>query len=169
MIRYVIDGHNLMHAVGAYAEILERSYVRALEALYRDVDSYVHSRNVRAVLVFDGNPPGEPPEKTEALAVVFSGRGREADSVIARHIKKWPGPQTVVVTGDRGIRQTASSLRCQVASPEDFYRRVRPGKRSKSPKPAGPRAKSDGLAPHQIESWKKEMEQALARKKKDKS
>lgn len=167
MIRYIIDGHNLIHTIPAYLELMDRSYIRALEAVSKDVDTYVHSKKVKAILIFDGNPPGEPAETSPGLTIIFSGADRDADSVIADRARLWQAPQTVVVSRDRRVKETAVSLGCQTASPQDFYRLVRFKRQDKLPRPPGPKAKSEGLAPHQVEAWKKVFQQALIRKKKD--
>ncbi|MFQ6616695.1 MAG: NYN domain-containing protein [Fidelibacterota bacterium] len=167
MIRYIIDGHNLIHTVSPYLDLLDRSYTRALKKVTEDIDTYTQSKNVEAVLVFDGNPPWEPPETAGNLSLIFSGEDREADSVIADRARQWQGPQTVVVSRDGGIRRMAASMGCRTASPGEFYRLIRLKKREGTPTPEGPKGKSDGLAPHQVESWKKEIQQALAKKKKE--
>lgn len=155
MIRYIIDGHNLIHTVPAYLNLLDRSYTRALQTVYKDVDTYIHSKNVKAVLVFDGNPPWEPPEETGGLSVIFSGDDRDADSVINQRARKWQGPQTVVVSGDSHIKQTAMSLGCQTAPPKDFYRLIRSRNRDRSPRRKEPRGKSEASLPTRLNPGKR--------------
>lgn len=165
MIRYIVDGHNLIHTIPVYLDLLDRSYIGALDAVERDVVSYVHGKELKVILIFDGNPPGDRAPVMGGVSVLFSGRDRDADSLIAEKAGNWRGRQTVVVSRDRHVMRSGASLGCKTLSPEDFYRLLKQKKRGKTTKPLGPKGKSAGLAPHQVESWKKVMEKALAEKK----
>ena len=119
MIRYIIDGHNTIHSIPPYLEILDRDYPSCLKRVITDCADYCDSRNVKIVLVFDGNPPFEIPKSHGNLEVVFSGSNRDADTVIAE--KSLPEKSNIVVTNDGGLKHLITASGCRCMQPEKFY------------------------------------------------
>ena len=166
MIRYIIDGHNFIHKIPGYLKLLDRDYIQCLKTLYSDLLNYVTSRHITIVLVLDGNSPWDPPDRCPNLTVEYSGSHRSADSKIIDLAKKWSGRQTVVVSDDKLILRSVVALGCRTISPLEFNRLVNYPDRTKRVKISGQREKFHGLTQTEVRWWKKEMERALAEKKK---
>lgn len=162
MIRYIIDGHNTIHSVPRYLEVLDRDYVAGLEAIISDCALYCENKDVQMILVFDGNPPFEVQKYASNLKVIFSGGSRDADAVIAE--SAGGGRSTIVVTNDGGLKRLTASKGARPMSPTDFSRLI-------STLPKGQRGrrsfreKEQGLTPREVERWKKEMTEALKKKR----
>ena len=46
MIRYIVDGHNFIHEVPVYLELLDRNYVECQKTLFRQIQDYTDSKKV---------------------------------------------------------------------------------------------------------------------------
>ena len=162
MIRYIIDGHNTIHSIPRYLEILDRDYPSCLKRVITDCADYCDSRNVKIVLVFDGNPPFEIPKSHGNLKVVFSGSNRDADTVIAE--KSLPEKSNIVVTNDGGLKRLITASGCRYMQPEKFYELYTSSKK-KSHRGSSQSGKNRGLTPQEVAWWKREMSEALEKKK----
>ena len=162
MIRYIIDGHNTIHSIPHYLEILDRDYPSCLKRVITDCADYCDSRNVKIVLVFDGNPPFEIPKSHGNLEVVFSGSNRDADTVIAE--KALPEKSNIVVTNDGGLKHLITASGCRYMQPEKFYELYTSSKK-KSRRGNSQSGKDRGLTPQEVAWWKREMKEALEKKK----
>ena len=162
MIRYLIDGHNTIHSIPRYLEILDRDYPSCLKRVITDCADYCDSRNVKIVLVFDGNPPFEIPKSHGNLEVVFSGSNRDADTVIAE--KALPEKSNIVVTNDGGLKRLITASGCRYMQPEKFYELYTSSKK-KSRRGSSQSGKERGLTPQEVAWWKREMNEALEKKK----
>ena len=162
MIRYLIDGHNTIHSIPRYLEILDRDYPSCLKRVITDCADYCDSRNVKIVLVFDGNPPFEIPKSHGNLEVVFSGSNRDADTVIAE--KSLPEKSNIVVTNDGGLKRLITASGCRYMQPEKFYELYTSSKK-KSRRGSSQSGKNRSLTPQEMAWWKREMKEALEKKK----
>lgn len=161
MIHYFIDGHNTIHSIPTYLEILDRDYPSCLQRVITDCAAYCDSRNVKIVLVFDGNPPFEIPKGHGTLKVVFSGSKRDADSVIAE--KAQLAKSNIVVTNDGGLKRLITANGCRYISPEQFYELFATSKKKKARK-SSQSGKERGLMPQEVAWWKREMNEALKKR-----
>jgi len=168
MIRYIIDGHNVINSIPKYVKLLQRDYPLCLRALYQDLLNYVDSRSVRIVLVFDGNPPWDPIEETGRFVVKFSGESQNADTVIIHQAEKWKGRQTVVVSRDRGVRRAVTGFGCQTMLPSEFNQRIEGKQKIKGREPSHREKKPGPLTQSEVQWWKAEMEKARVKKKEKK-
>ena len=162
MIRYLIDGHNTIHSIPPYLEILDRDYPSCLKRVITDCAHYCDSRNVKIVLVFDGNPPFEIPKSHGNLEVVFSGSNRDADTVIAE--KSLPEKSNIVVTNDGGLKRLITASGCRYMQPEKFYELYASSKK-KNLQGSSQSGKNRSLTPQEMAWWKREMKEALEKKK----
>ena len=162
MIRYLIDGHNTIHSIPRYLEILDRDYPSCLKRVITDCADYCDSRNVKIVLVFDGNPPFEIPKNHGNLTVVFSGSNRDADTVIAE--KALPEKSNIVITNDGGLKHLITAGGCRHMQPEQFYQLYALSKK-KNRRASTQSGKDRGLTPQEMAWWKREMNKALEKKK----
>ncbi len=162
MIRYVVDGHNTIHSVSRYLELLDRDYPACLRTLIADCADYCDSRSVKIVLVFDGNPPFDLPEGGGGLSVLFSGKGRDADALVAE--KAVPPKSTTVVTNDGNLKRLTGSTGCKLMSPEAFSELIAPPVRSGGGRNSE-RRKRRGLTGQEVSWWKREMEEELKKKR----
>ena len=162
MIRYLIDGHNTIHSIPRYLEILDRDYPSCLKRVITDCADYCDSRNIKIVLVFDGNPPFEIPKSHGNLTVVFSGSNRDADTVIAE--KALPEKSNIVITNDGGLKHLITAGGCRHMQPEQFYQLYALSKK-KNRRTSSKSSKDRGLTPQEMAWWKREMNEALGKKK----
>ncbi len=167
MIRYIIDGHNFIHTIPKYLTLLDRDYPACLKTVSDDIFEYCNTRKVEIVLVFDGNPPWEPPRRSGGVALKFSGQGRDADTLILEQAAKWHGRQTVIVTADRGVKREVTSLGCQVRSPQEFDLLLRGKKRNRKGKSVNHRHKDRSLSQTEVAWWRNEMKRELQKKKEE--
>jgi len=162
MIRYIIDGHNTIHSIPHYLEILDRDYPSCLKRVITDCADYCDSRNVKIVLVFDGNPPFKIPKSHGNLEVVFSESNRDADTVIAE--KALPAKSNIVVTNDGGLKRLITASGCRNMQPEKFYE-LYTSSNKKNRRGSSQSGKDRGLTPQEVAWWKREMNEALEKKK----
>jgi len=162
MIRYIIDGHNTIHSIPHYLEILDRDYPSCLKRVITDCADYCDSRNVKIVLVFDGNPPFEIPKSHGNLEVVFSGSNRDADTVIAEN--SLLAKSNIVVTNDGGLKRLITASGCRYMQPEKFNELYTSSKK-RNRRGSSQTGKDRGLTPQEVAWWKREMNEALEKKK----
>lgn len=165
MIRYIVDGHNFIHEVPVYLELLDRNYVECQKALYRQLQDYTDTRKVAVTLVFDGNPPWDPPENNLRLEVLFSGSEREADELIISLAKEWKKRSLIVVTRDHAIRNAVNAAGCQTMLPADFHEIIKV--KHRTPSTHIQIKNKSSLSPEEVREWKKLMQDELAKRRKD--
>lgn len=109
----LIDGDNLLGTwPGRSRDDEDKS------ALAREVDSLRRATAGRIVLVFDGPSPSNG---TFGPDVVFSGRRRNADTVILDHLRQEPDTRSwTVVTNDRSLADRCRSLGARIEAVREF-------------------------------------------------
>jgi len=136
---YLVDGNNLMHALG---EGGSRETVRRLTL------GLAHRERLSVTVVFDGPPPAGVPE-TEHLGrvrIVYSGRA-SADDVIVRHLSRTRQPRDwTVVTDDAGLTRRARAAGART-------RRLGRWREKVSAAGAAPSGKDRELSPEEIAEW----------------
>ena len=127
----IIDGYNLMHAVGyardRYGEGgLERSRNRLLRFLVNRLD--IEERR-RTTIVFDARTipfEGVREQKFEELTILFNQAGSDADTLIEELILEHSAPkQLEVVSGDRRLQKAIKRRKGIAVESEDFARMLR--------------------------------------------
>lgn len=166
----VIDGYNVIFAVPALEEILDREDMEtARAALVATLASHKDTSRQEFTVVFDGKTQEgeslEHPQKQlrEGINVIFT-KGITADDEIVRLVSDSRHPRNIcVVTSDNKILRAARSSGCRTATPLEFYDRItrppgRAGKSGKSGKNragsrAEPAAKYHGVPEGEVNYW----------------
>ena len=160
MLRYLVDGNNLLHA--ACDAQPDRPPGRSLlcQLLARWVELRPDRR--RLTVVFDGRQP-DPARAAQIarqhLRVVYSGAGIAADEVIIERIRGDGTPGTLcVVSTDRQIRRAARARGARSLRSDEFWTHV-VRDLSRPPRTASrmPDEKLRGLTPAQREQWLREL------------
>lgn len=150
---FLIDGNNLMCAVGAVGPDVDREGLCELL-------SHLAARDERVRVVFDGA------ERDGARAARFLPGGVEAvfafpriaDDVICDLIAADSAPRSLmVVSTDREIRQAARRRRCISCRSEEFVPFLLHLRDDPNRGPDEPPEKQHGLSPEQTRAWLKEF------------
>lgn len=106
-MHYLIDGHNLIAQIPDIQLSDADDEARLVARLRRWMTA---GRKRRLTVFFDRGLPGgrDPQLSGGSLTVVFASRGRDADSLLIRRIRKVRNPpEYTLVTSDRAIRNVA--------------------------------------------------------------
>ncbi|MBI5094776.1 MAG: NYN domain-containing protein [Candidatus Hydrogenedentes bacterium] len=127
---YYIDGYNIIHHSSYLRPIAENNFEGARDALIEQVSMFCSTAHRHAKIVFDGRgrrPDSDFPLRAGAgLEVVYSPGHQNADSYIERAVYNAPKrADLIVVSGDRGLRNTCYNLGALVMDPENFLTTVR--------------------------------------------
>lgn len=148
-MRYLIDGYNLLYAIGRVSPRSPRSAVdQARRWLVQQLSQDVQ-RDV--TVVFDGHPPRNA-DPAGVVRVLYS-RQDSADDVIEELVRTDPTPkQLAVVSNDHRLQQAGRRRGCQVVACLDYFeaRPPPPPAKAEPPKPAEPTAE-------ETERWLKEF------------
>lgn len=124
-MRYLIDGYNLLYAVGLLHERagpagLQRARARLLGLLH----GALGDQSGDATVVFDSgpNPPNFPREQEfRGVHVRFSQHPHKADDLIAQSILRESTPRRLmVVSDDHEVQRAARRRHCPVSGCIDF-------------------------------------------------
>lgn len=114
----LVDGYNVLHlwshfrAMVATPDAKRRRLVALLE-------NYATLTRVRAVVVFDGGVAGDEEIRSSGVKVVYSPKGKTADTVIEGRLG--PAPErTLVVTSDRALAQVCRLRGARTRTSEAF-------------------------------------------------
>jgi predicted RNA-binding protein with PIN domain len=162
MTTFLIDGYNLMHAMGylagkVNARGLERARVRFQDYLV----AAFGEKSPNVTIVYDAAriPHGVAPEQTyQGLNILLAAAPQEADDLIETWIAKESSPKSlVVVSSDRRLQIAA---RCKgavsMACPEflDFVEKL---PKAPATAPAGEPEKSEHMSDEEIDAWMQEF------------
>jgi uncharacterized protein len=160
VMRYLIDGYNLLHAMGllqgkAGPHGLEKARLALLGRLCGS-----HRTEVSAVtVVFDASraPPGAVPEDDYQGIHIWYALEGEADDLIEALIQRDSAPrQLTVISDDRRIQEAARRRRCAVLGCLDYLdemERLRQRKPPPEDVPAKPESVSDGETQHWLREF----------------
>ena len=127
---YYIDGYNIIHHSSHLRPIAVNNFEGARDALIEQVSMFCSTAHHHAKIVFDGrgrrSDSSIPFRAAAGLEVVYSPGHQNADSYIERAVYNAPKrADLVVVSGDRGLRNTCYNLGALVMDPENFLTTVR--------------------------------------------
>jgi predicted RNA-binding protein with PIN domain len=151
---FIIDGHNLLHAI---CKIEESANAISELALCGALGTYLRLTGERGEIVFDGTGP---PDKSgfdgiSNLEVVFAGSGTDADTTIEDKIKASSAPKGLtIVSSDRRLQQAAHARRATAIKSDAFWAEVQKQLNRKRA-PREPSAKRQGLSQSETEQWLK--------------
>ena len=121
----LIDGYNLLHAVGPTknrrAGDTERNRHHLLHSLIQRLNPALHSDTT---VVFDGIEDENRPQSRScgAITVRFSGTGSDADSEIERLLASHSSPkQVLVVSSDHRLHKAAGRRRATAIDSDAFW------------------------------------------------
>ena len=159
--RYVVDAHNTIHSFPYYLDLLDRDYILCLKNFINDCSNYCDNKKVKLILVFDGNPPFDLSKNGNNMTIIFSGKKKDADTIISNTIDL--AKNTIVVTKDKGIKQNTAFSGCKYLSPKKFCQLIYPNYHKKSSEIQN-HNKLRGLTSQEVLWWKKEMNEELKKK-----
>lgn len=125
-VHVVVDGYNVIRQSPTLSGAEELSLEQGREALVERLRQYKRIKRQRITIVFDGGDKvtlAEEKTQQKGIKIIYSSRGRTADSVIKR-ICQDQGEKVVVVTSDRDLGKHAESCGSTVVSSEEFEARV---------------------------------------------
>jgi predicted RNA-binding protein with PIN domain len=161
-MHYLIDGYNLLHAMGALQgrvgpQGLEKARLRLLGLLRASYEEQASAITV----VFDaaGAPPGSKEEQDfQGIHVRFAVHQKEADELIEDLIRHDSAPrQLTVISDDHRIKDAGRQRHCQVLGCLDFLEQViRRRRQHLRPSPQA-EEKPLSLSGDEMERWLKEF------------
>jgi predicted RNA-binding protein with PIN domain len=154
-MRYLIDGYNLLHAIGLLCgkvgpHGLEKARLSLLGRLCGNLGDNANDVTV----VFDASraPPGAAAEEDYQGIHVRYALNSDADEVIETLIQREATPrQLTIVSDDHRIQQAGRRRRCPVRGCLDFLEEVE----QKRPRPAVPKAaaKPEDISSEETQHW----------------
>jgi predicted RNA-binding protein with PIN domain len=144
---WILDGNNLL--AQSREQNLKDPHGRV--RLIRELSEFCRQKGRTMTVVFDGDPDPLIPGRDVSLGplrVIFSGRGREADSVILELLGHLADPAgTTVVTSDRSLSDRARHTRAKTLRSHLFRATLREMAIDAPP------SNEDRLTPGEIEEW----------------
>ncbi len=142
---YLIDGHNVIHALPDIALDDPHDEVKLILKLR----AWMARHRRKAVVVFDGGVPGGPSRQlsTPDVQVVFAARHYTiADRIICERLRSMPdAPNWTVVSSDIEVLESARAVGARTMTAEQFAELL-----------AGPpaaRGKPDAISAAEVEAW----------------
>ena len=133
----VVDGYNVIYAIGAFRKRLDQSLESARDALIAYCRSYAASRRdvKRVIIVFDGNDSGSPAATSTApVEVIFTRRREEADDRIIGLIREDAGRTAfIIVSDDNYVFNNSRAHGARVIPAAEFYKSSSPPKSASNP------------------------------------
>jgi uncharacterized protein len=126
VMRWLIDGYNVMHAGGRLGAKLGREgFRRARRRFLDDLAAALDGTVEQTTVVFDASlPPGDFPLQSSyrGIRVVFALEDENADARIELLIAEDSNPKTLtVISSDRRIRLAATRRRSPSLPAEEFW------------------------------------------------
>jgi predicted RNA-binding protein with PIN domain len=159
-MRYLIDGYNLLHAMGLlHGKVGPHGLEKARLALLGRLCGAYGNDTGRLTIVFDASraPPGAVAEEDYHGIHVRYALDSEADEVIENLIQQEATPrQLTVVSDDHRIQQAGRRRRCSVCSCLDYLEEIeRQRRRRKSALPDV--AKPEDISSEEAQHWLREF------------
>ena len=117
-MRFLIDGHNLIHAMTSISIEDPDDEAKLVSALR----SHMIGQNDKCTVIFDGGLPGGHSHLScSRVQVIFANTGQEADQRLIKHILKENNPTScVLVSSDSRIKTVAQRRKMKVLLAQDF-------------------------------------------------
>jgi hypothetical protein len=157
-MRYVIDGYNLLYAMGlVHARMGPHGLEKARLAL---LGRLAGSGRATVTVVFDAGhaPPGAQPEQDHQGVRVLFALHREADDLIEELIGQDSAPRGLtVVSDDRRVRRAARRRHCPVLGCIDFIEQFSRPTPPPGTLPDESPAKPQGVSREEAQHWLREF------------
>jgi predicted RNA-binding protein with PIN domain len=155
---YLIDGYNLLHAMGVLSgrvgpHGLEKARARLLGLL---AGGFADEAGAVTVIFDAANaPPHVPAEQSfRGVHVRFAVRQDEADDLIELLLRQDSAPRRVtLVSDDRRLQQAARRRSCQVQGCDEFLEWLDRHRRDRTPPQAAAPEKRERLTEAEMRSW----------------
>jgi uncharacterized protein len=155
---YLIDGYNLLHALGILGKRmgptgLEKARFRLLGLLRRSLGEQA----AEVTVVFDaaGAPAGAEAETFfHGIRIRFANRHPQADDLIEELIRNFSAPKNlVVVSDDNRLAKAACRRGCRTLSCQDFLAHLDQQRRLQLERTPPVKEKQDSLTPEETQRW----------------
>ena len=118
MIKYIIDGNNLIGKIKSIQNLQKTEKQTAREKLAFLIEDYFRNKNFKVSLHFDGYP--NLPINISFTKIIYS-RVKTADEKIKDEISASKNPKNlVVITSDNNLKEFARVCSCTIISSEEF-------------------------------------------------
>lgn len=122
MIKYIIDGNNLIGKIPSLSLLQKKDKQAPREKLTFIVENYFHNKKIKVSLHFDGFE--NLPIKTYITKIHYS-KSKIADKYIKNEIEAEKNRKNlIVVTSDNNIREFAKVCGCEVISSKEFAKLI---------------------------------------------
>ena len=122
MIKYIIDGNNLIGKIHSLSSLQKKDKQTPREKLVLMVEDYFHHKKINVSIHFDGFE--KIPIRTNKTKLHYS-RDKIADIKIKNEIENEKNRKNLtVVTSDNNIKEFAKVCRCEVISSEEFAKQI---------------------------------------------
>ena len=160
-MRYLIDGYNLLHALGLLSgkvgpHGLEKARVNLLGRLAGAFGP--DAGNVTVVFDASRSPPGADAAGQYQGVRVHYTHHQEADDLIEEFIRHDASPRKLtVVSNDRRLKDAARRRQCRVLGCADFLDQIDQKRRPGDTCPPEKSAKPEEISPDEAQHWLREF------------
>lgn len=121
---FLIDGYNVLHAVGRGTDPTGRERDRFIEL----VANYARTRGHQATIIFDGGSSARPCQTAKnGVLIIESGYHHSADDLLRTKMLAYPPEMVMMASSDRAITDDAESHGICSIDADAFYQLVLPG------------------------------------------
>jgi uncharacterized protein len=151
---FLIDGYNLYHALRKYSEEWADMIP---QAMCQWIEKDMNRIGDWAIVVFDGaRPRGSFSQegREKHVSVLFSGGGKDADSILVGLIQKNTAPRRLtVVSSDNQLRTAARRRKATSLTANEYLLAMTKRQEKKPVRSREPREKQQGLIPGETGKW----------------
>jgi len=151
----IIDGYNMIEAAPGLFKKMPTLESRR-EHLIKIIQSTPHFRNVKIIVVFDGNSPKGIPKnyQQQNIQIIFSGNQQEADQIIQDMIRlESSGRPLHIISSDREIQNTARDHHAQINSSQEFWKKLRRNPSNKRDSNNSDTENKQELSQREVQEW----------------
>ncbi|MBN2180305.1 MAG: NYN domain-containing protein [Sedimentisphaerales bacterium] len=149
---YLIDGHNLLHALPKLDELIAPVGDVQLCVM---IGSYLELIGQTGEIIFDGTGPRDKSgfDNIGGIEITFAGLGTDTDTIIEDKIRASTAPKRlVIVSSDRRLRKAARARKAVSVKSDEFWLKINKQLSKKKPKQE-PGAKRGGLSESETKQW----------------
>lgn len=151
---FLIDGYNLYHALRKYSEEWADTIP---QAMCQWIEKDMNRIGDWAIVVFDGTRPRgsfSQEGREKHVSVLFSGGGKDADSILVSLIQKNTAPRRlIVVSSDNRLRTAARRRKATSLSANEYLLALTKRQEKKRVRSKEPQEKQQGLFPGEAGKW----------------
>jgi predicted RNA-binding protein with PIN domain len=160
-MRYLIDGYNLLHAIGLLGgQVGPQRLQTARLALLSQLHGWLGAETAGVTVVFDAAraAPGAVPEDHYQGIHIWYALDGQADDLIEELIQNDAAPQQLtVVSDDHRVQNAARRRRCPVLGCMDYLDALDQRRQQPRTLPADGHAKPEGVSAEETQHWLREF------------